>query len=112
MLHFAPGRWLVPEPTEALLESLRSADSLLFEVSGKWRFVSFADATALRSAVDVDAVLAERECAALTLFDCPLILTRANEVWVQSSYGDAFSRAVARRPSPHRESGSSPSSLR
>ncbi len=110
MLHFAPDRWLVPEPSEALLESLRSPDAMLFDVGGKWRVVPLADPAVLKRAVDVEAVLANRECAALTLFDCPVILSGANEVWVHASYFDAFSRAVAPRPSLLPGSGSSPSS--
>jgi hypothetical protein len=112
MLHFAPFRWLVPEPTEALLEILRSPDGMLFDVSGKWRIVPLADPAVLKRAADVEAVFAGRECAALTLFDCPVILTSANEAWVHASYFDAFSRAVAPRPSPLAGSGSFPSSSR
>lgn len=96
LLHFAPGRWLMPEPDAALLLQVGShvaaGIAVLIDVEGKWRQLAFSGAAATRvlsAGVALESVLAARECAALTLFDCPVILARrpgSFELWVQSSY--------------------------
>jgi hypothetical protein len=43
----------------------------------------------LARTVALEAILAGRDCAALTLFDCPSIIARSAEafdVWVEASY--------------------------
>ncbi len=96
LLHFAPGRWLAPDPddeTRALLSAAaQAAAGVVVEVTGKWDALSIRGPGATRllaCAIDIAAVLEARDCAALTLFDCPATVARAPEgfaVWVQSSY--------------------------
>jgi heterotetrameric sarcosine oxidase gamma subunit len=96
LLHFAPGRFLAPAPTAEMARHLAALESAgvgrLFDVRGKWRQLTVAGTGAARllsAGVDVEAVLAHRDCAALTLFDCPLVLARSGqrfELWVESSY--------------------------
>ena len=105
-LHFAPRRWLVPSPDERLLEQLRRADAegaaTCVDVTGKWvalRVEGVHGERALASTIDLGAVLADRACAAVTLFDCPSIVARDGtglRVWVAASYVQAFEEAVAR----------------
>jgi sarcosine oxidase gamma subunit len=95
-LHFAPGRWLLPAPAPALLQQLlsleRAGSGMLIDVDGKWQELRFASGDArafLARSIDVEAVLTDRECAALMLFDCPVILARhkdAFNLWVEASY--------------------------
>lgn len=108
LLHFAPARWLVPEPSAALLDSLRalteSATAALFDVGGKWLRLQLPAAQArqsLRRAVDIDSILDGRECCAATLFDCPVILLRGElqmDVWVQASFCDSFAAQALTSP--------------
>ncbi len=101
LLHFAPGRWLMPDPQPQLLAQLqRQGVTTLYDVEGKWRrcvLVGPAAARALGASISVESVLAGRECAAVTLFDCPAVLRRAGgefELWTLSSYLEAFKRAL------------------
>jgi heterotetrameric sarcosine oxidase gamma subunit len=107
LLHFAPGRWLAPDPKPELAALLQAAASAgtgtLVDVTGKWDrvIVSGAQATrVLASTISVDVVLNDRGCAAATLFDCPAIVLRqgtAFTLWVQSSYGADFLAAAERQ---------------
>ncbi len=111
LLHFAPARWLLPDPDEALTALVAAAvdagAGTLVDVSGKWQAMQLTGpgaARVLASAVDLDAVLAGRGCAALVLFDCPLVLARVTggfALWVRASYACDFTAAVER----HRPSG-------
>jgi len=104
LLHFAPGRWLVPAPDAPLRARLATlADAghgTLVDVGGKWRPVGLKASVAgavLASALDVDLLLSGREVAAVQLFDCPAILARPGtgfELWVAASYLYAFSQMV------------------
>ena len=104
LLHFAPGRWLAPDPEAGLaarLDALVNAGAgLLADVTGKWQSITLPHAGAARvlaAGVALDAVLAERGCAALWLFDCPVVLARAGErfdLWVQSSYAPSLIAAL------------------
>jgi heterotetrameric sarcosine oxidase gamma subunit len=106
LLHFAPGRWLAPDPSEEVQSLLAAAAAAsagtALEVSGKWdqmRIAGSGAARLLACGVCAEEVLAERECAALTLFDCPAILARAADgfrLWVQSSYSADFLATAAR----------------
>jgi heterotetrameric sarcosine oxidase gamma subunit len=99
-LNFAPGRWLLPDPTPQVLEALRepvaSGTAALVDVSGKWQRISVKGAGAaaiLHRAVALETVLAGRDCAALRLFDCPSVLARAQDgfdIWVEASYAGAL----------------------
>ena len=105
LLHFAPGRWLAPEPTPALRALFAATASggggTVIDVSGKWETLSIAGPGATRllaCALDIEAVLQGRDCAAVTLFDCPAIVARAADgfaVWVQASYAADFMATAA-----------------
>jgi hypothetical protein len=96
LVHFAPGRFLAPEPTADLVRHLGALAAtgigVIFDVTGKWQHlvVHGSDASRLLAAtIDVAAVLVHRECAALRLFDCPSVLaTRPGgfDIWVEASY--------------------------
>jgi sarcosine oxidase gamma subunit len=100
LLHFAPGRWLAPDPdegTRALLAAAALAQAgVVVEVTGKWEALLIRGTGAVRllaCALAIEPVLEARDCAAVTLFDCPAILARAAggfAVWVQSSYATDF----------------------
>jgi len=105
-LHFAPGRWLLPEPSVDLLHALEaSAAVTLVDVQGKYRRMLIggnAAGAALSSSIALDSVLAGRDCAAAALFDCPTIVARhasvsgeRYEVWVHASYLASFTAALA-----------------
>ena len=94
-LQIAADRWLIPDRQPAL-----PADFAVTEVTGKWREIRLTTSSAARllaNTVDVEALLAGRDCARTTLFDCPAILARLGTgytVWVERSYEHAFNVAV------------------
>ncbi len=100
MLHFGPGRWLVPNPgseTRALLDAAAAAGrGTIIDVTGKYEELSILGSGATRllsSGLDVETLLRSRECAALTLFDSPAVIARVPDgyaIWVQSSYATDF----------------------
>ena len=100
LLHFAPRRWLVPAPDATLVARLTglAAGGLgaLVDVEGKWRKVlvdGSGAARAIASTINVEGVLRNRGCAAVSLFDAPAILARveaAFDLWVAASYLDHF----------------------
>ncbi len=100
LLHFAPGRWLAPAADDALGARLEAAAArgagTPVDVSGKWVGLELSGPGAARLlafTVDIEAVLAGRECAAVNLMDCPAIVARAApgfRLWVQSSYAGHF----------------------
>jgi heterotetrameric sarcosine oxidase gamma subunit len=101
LLHFAPGRWLVPEPAGSLREELaRIEGASLVDVEGKWHRAVLRGTDAsrvLRATVPVDSMLEERECASATAFDCPVVIGRLRdgyEIWVAASYAESFRGAV------------------
>jgi len=105
-LHFAPGRWLLPEPSVALIRAFEASPAAtLVDVDGKYRRILIGGGgagPALRSTIALDSVLGgRRDCAAVTLFDCPTILARSvspgtegYEVWVHASYLASFTAAL------------------
>jgi heterotetrameric sarcosine oxidase gamma subunit len=104
LLHFAPARWLVPAPhpdIAALIDAATQAGAgAVVDVDGKWKAVELLGPGAARllaSTIDVEAVLGGRECAAVTLFDCPAVLARVPDgfgIWVRSSYAADFVAAA------------------
>lgn len=98
LLHFAPGRWLVPTSAldPAALLAATAGCCATVDVTGKWQVFVVAGAGAerlLASTIAIEAALEDRDCAAVTLFDCPAILARGGEgfvIWVQSSYAVDF----------------------
>jgi heterotetrameric sarcosine oxidase gamma subunit len=105
LLHFAPGRWLAPDPideTRSLLGAAALAGAgVVIEVTGKWDALLIRGPGATRllaCAIGIEAALDARDCAALTLFDCPVTLARVSQgfgVWVQSSYTADFLATAA-----------------
>ena len=91
----------MPDPQPQLLARLQQqAATTLCDVEGKWRRCALRGPGASRvlaSSISIESVLAGRECAAVTLFDCPAVLRRAGgdfELWIHSSYFDTFKRAL------------------
>jgi hypothetical protein len=103
LLHHAPGRWFAPAADDTLrleLEALVTAGAgVLFDVTGKyraWPLEGVQGRRWLAQQCDVVTVLAGRDCAALTLFDCPSLLGKRHAegeeqfvVWLSSSYAQA-----------------------
>jgi heterotetrameric sarcosine oxidase gamma subunit len=99
-MHVAPGRWLLPDPEPGLLALLESAvaedGGMLTDVSGKWQRLDVTGAGAarvLRAAVAVESVLADRDCGALLVFDCPAVVIRQPHgfgIWVRSAYAETL----------------------
>jgi hypothetical protein len=94
-LQIAADRWLMSDRKPAV-----PAGFSITEVTGKWREIRLTSPSAARllaNTVDVEALLAGRDCARTTLFDCPAILARLGTgftVWVERSYEHAFNVAV------------------
>ena len=106
VLHFAPRRWLICDPAEDMLRMLESAvlakQGAMVDVTGKWQAMTLRDDGAeriLAHTIDLSAVLVGRNCAAVTLFDCPALIARADSefpLWVQASYAADFAAMVHR----------------
>jgi len=100
VLHFAPDRWLVPAPSPSLISHLisleRAGCGTLIDVDGKWqdlRIVAEHAQRMLARTIDVETVLADRDCAAIRLFDCPAIVARheaAFNLWIAASFAQSF----------------------
>jgi hypothetical protein len=100
LLHIAPDRWLAPAPPPILLQELSSLEragrGCLIDVEGKWQEVRIALGHAhriLSRSIDVETVLAARDCAAVMLFDCPAILARSDgtfNLWIAASFLQSF----------------------
>lgn len=100
LLHFAPGRFLVPWPAPDLIRSLDGLQTVglgsLFDVDGKWhafKLTGWGAERVLSSTIDLTQALRHRDCAALHLFDCPAVLAHRPdgfEVWVEASYVRTF----------------------
>ena len=102
-LYFAPGRWLICDPQDTVLAALRGAPGgALVEVTGKWleyQLTGTGAARLLASTLDIHAVLADRDCGRVFLFDCPGIVVRSGEgfsIFVQRSHGHALASAITR----------------
>jgi sarcosine oxidase gamma subunit len=94
-LQIAADRWLILDRQPSLPTGFAVTD-----VTGKWREIRLTSPSAARllaNSVDVEALLAGRDCARTALFDCPAILARLGPgytVWVERSYEHAFNVAV------------------
>jgi hypothetical protein len=102
VLHHAPSRWLVfPVDAEvrAWVESAGAQGCVVADVSGKWRGYLLVDAArSLASGGDIEALLRERDCAAVALFDCPVIIAKCAPdylIWVQRSFSAAFREGLS-----------------
>lgn len=110
LLHFAPGRWLLPEPgadiNALVAAAVEAGAGTVVDVSGRWQPLELTGPGAhrlLAGAVDTAAVLGGRGCAALTIFDCPVVLARRADgfaLWVQASYAHDLVAAIERHQAP------------
>ena len=106
ILHFAAGRYLLPDPAPELdawiAAAVAQGSGTAIEVEGKWAALELSGPDAARllsSSLDVAAVLESRDCAAVVLFDCPAVLAAAAtgyRVYVKASYIADFSTAIER----------------
>ena len=106
LLHFAPGRFLAPAPSEEIVRHLdalaATGAGAVFDVAGQWRAVALSGPGAARllaAGIDLGAVLAHRECAAIQLFDCPVVLASSTgrfDLWVPGSYAVDFCASLER----------------
>ena len=104
LLHFAPARWLVPAPHQDIVAVLEAAvhagAGAAVDVEGKWQALDLTGPGARRllaTTIDVEAVLDGRDCAAVTLFDCPAVLALAPggfAIWLRASYAAHFLSVV------------------
>lgn len=102
-LHFAPARWLLLGTAAALVDAALQSGALAIDVEGKWTLIELTEPyarRALSAAVNVEAVLDGRDCAAATLFDCPAVIARRDGyagyfVCVHASYAFSFNLALA-----------------
>jgi hypothetical protein len=109
LLHFAPERWLAPAPEAALWHELtrleREGRGVLVDVEGKWQEMRLAEPQGrhiLSSGIDVEGVLAGRDCAAVVLFDCPGILARHEDtfaLWIAASFAQSWIAVSSSLPS-------------
>ena len=101
-LNFAPARWLLLDADAAVVADAVAAGAVAIDVEGKWRCFDVRGAQAaslLSSGVNVAAVLEARDCAAVSLFDCPAVITRRSsgdgfEVYVSASYAVSLRAAL------------------
>ena len=103
-LHYAPGRWLIPNAEPSTLADLERAaavgEGALTEVSGKWLRIVIAGAALadsrewpLAAGFAREHLLKDRDCAALWLFDCPVVVSMAGpdlDIWLEASYEASF----------------------
>jgi hypothetical protein len=89
----------------ALLGGQGDGSGQLAKVSGKWRRLvirstsnSAASRHPLSAAFAPGLVLFERDCAALSLFDCPVVVARNDadlDVYLEASYEASFLALLA-----------------
>ncbi len=103
-LPIAPGRWFAPSADGTMQSFMEAAGDAglgtVIDVSGKWHAVTLVGSGASRllaSTIDIEAVLQDRPCAALALFDCPTIVARnpgGFSIWVHCSYATHFVEVI------------------
>ena len=102
ILRIAPDRWLILNPGAALVATGAALSNwcALTDVTSKWREFRLRGTQAARllaNSVDVEELLAGRDCARTALFDCPALLCKLDagfSVWIERSYEQAFVVAV------------------
>jgi len=104
LLHVAPGRFLARASASDWVRELAALQAAgvgaLFDVEGKWHEFALMGTDVhrvLSCTIDLSEVLANRQCAALQLFDCPAVLAlhgNLYEVWVEASYAVAFRERI------------------
>ena len=99
-MQIAADRWLILHRQPSL-----PADFAVTDVTGKWREIRLTGSLRpltgpvrlLANTVDIEELLADRDCARTLLFDCPAILQRLDSgyaVWIERSYEHAFNTAL------------------
>jgi sarcosine oxidase gamma subunit len=100
ILHFSPGHLLVINFAGAAPPITANANAIAVDVTGKWcgfRLHGSGARDVLAAGAHASLVLNGRECAALSLFDCPVVLLRiadTDEVWVPASYAESLCTAL------------------
>jgi sarcosine oxidase gamma subunit len=102
ILKIAADRWLLLQPRNDIVATAAALSHAcaLTNVTGKWREFRLTGTSATRllaNSVNVEELLAERDCARTALFDCPALLYKLNggfSVWIERSYENAFRVAV------------------
>lgn len=99
-LYFAPGRWLTTRPPGAVAPSDVPGTLSVVDVSGKWSLLQLSGVDAelvLRCQMAVDSILAGRACAAVTVFDCPVVVVRRGggfDLLAHASYSEHLRDAL------------------
>ena len=96
-LHIGPGRWLLVgraiERTAAAVAAGRVRGGSLVDVRAKWLRLSVMGPEAqncLSRFLNVAGVLRDRDCAPVSILDCPTLLARCErgfELWTSRSWG-------------------------
>jgi sarcosine oxidase gamma subunit len=103
ILHFAPRYLLAINFDGATPPMAATADAVAVDVTGKWcgyRLHGLHARDVLAAGTHANLVLNGRECAALSLFDCPVVLLRVadvDEVWVRASYAESLCHALNKK---------------
>ena len=100
LLHFAPQVVLSINQGAVAPPVAVAAEATGIDVTGKWhgyRLHGSSSPAVLAAGVPSGTVLSGRDCAALSLFDCPVVLLRtpdSSEVWVPASYAESLGSAL------------------
>jgi hypothetical protein len=100
LLHFAPRFLLTINQGAVAPPVATAAEAIGIDVTGKWhgyRLHGSSSPAVLAAGVPSGTVLAGRNCAALSLFDCPVVLLStpdSSEVWVPASYAESLASAL------------------
>ena len=100
LMYFAPRYLLAINHAGAIPPIVATAGAVAVDVTGKWhgyRLHGSLSSNVLARGVQTGMVLAGRNCAALSLFDCPVVLLQSaetSEVWVPASYAESLYNAL------------------
>lgn len=100
IFHFAPRYLLAINQEGTTPAAAATAEAIAVDVTGKWcgyRLRGSRARDVLMAGIHANLVLKGRACAALSLFDCPVVLVRtdsADEVWVPASYAESLCHAL------------------
>jgi sarcosine oxidase gamma subunit len=100
IFHFAPRYLLAINQEGATPAVAATAEAIAVDVTGKWcgyRLHGSRARDVLVAGAHANLVLNGRACAALSLFDCPVVLVRtvgADEAWVPASYAESLCHAL------------------
>jgi len=108
ILFIAPGRWLVVgdalEAEAQAIARMQAADAAVIDVTAKWCRLHIAGTEAhgsLSRVLDLHQVLGKRDCASVTVLDCPAVLARCEggyELWVTRSCVEWLCETLVRLP--------------